>query len=91
MSNFFAEFTQKRVLLSVNGIYKHRASQAAPAIHATVSKDYFVVNAKAAFFIWQSKLSVFVQADNLSDVKYSDLLGAQMPGRWFMGGLSLRL
>ena len=89
MTNFFAEYSYKKLLVSVNGIYKHRSAQAAPAIQAELSRDYFVVNAKAVFFIWKKKLSVFVQADNISDTRYSDLLGSAMPGRWMMGGISL--
>ncbi len=89
MTNFFAEYNYKKIIVSVNGIYKHRSSQSAPAIHAELSRDYFVVNAKAAFFIWKKKLSVFVQVDNISDTKYSDLLGSAMPGRWMMGGINL--
>ncbi|HKZ65647.1 MAG TPA: TonB-dependent receptor, partial [Chitinophagaceae bacterium] len=89
MTNFFAEYNCKRFLLGVNGIYKHRASQEAPAIHAELSRDYFVVNAKAAFFIWKKRLSIFVQVDNITDTKYSDLLGSAMPQRWTMSGVNL--
>ncbi len=90
MTNFFAEYSYRKITFSINGIYKHRSPQAAPAIQAQLTKDYFVMNAKAAFFICQNKASLFVQADNLSDVKYSDLLGAIMPGRWIMGGVNIK-
>lgn len=89
MTNFFAEYSYKKIVLGVNGIYKHRSSQVAPAIQAELSRDYFVVNAKAAFFIWEKKLSVFAQVDNITDTNYSDLLGSAMPGRWMMGGIKL--
>ena len=88
MTNFFAEYTCKRILLSVNGIYKHRSPQKAPAIHAELSGDYVVVNAKAAFFIWKKHLSVFTQVNNITDEQFSDLLGSVMPGRWLMGGMN---
>ena len=88
MTNFFAEYTCKRILLSVNGIYKHRSPQKAPAIHAELSGDYVVVNAKAAFFIWKKHLSVFTQVNNITDEQFSDLLGSVMPGRWLMGGVN---
>jgi iron complex outermembrane receptor protein len=88
MTNFFAEFTCKRILVSMNGIYKHRLRQTAPAIHAELSGDYFVVNAKAAFFIWKKHLSAFTQINNITNEKYSDLLGAVMPGRWVTGGIN---
>lgn len=88
MTNFFVEYTFSRFLISVNGVYKERAAQAAPAIHAVVEKDYFVFNAKAAFYTWERKLNIFVRIDNIADTRYSDLLGAPMPGRWLTGGIN---
>ena len=88
MSNFFIEYTFSRFLLSVNGIYKERTRQEAAAIHAIVEKDYFVFNAKAAFYTWEQKLNIFVRVDNISNTRYSDLLGAAMPGRWLTGGIN---
>ncbi len=88
MSNFFVEYTYHRFLVSVNGIYKERALQEAPAIHAVVEKDYFVFNARAAFYTWEQKMNIFVRVDNITNTRYSDLLGAQMPGRWLTGGIN---
>jgi iron complex outermembrane receptor protein len=88
MTNFFVEYTFSRFLISVSGIYKDRAAQQAPAIHAELEKDYFVFNARAAFYTWQRKLNIFVRVDNIADTRYSDLLGAQMPGRWLTGGIN---
>lgn len=88
MSNFFVEYAFDRFLISVNGIYKEREVQAAPAIHAVVTKDYFVLNAKAAFYAWERKMNIFVRLDNITDKRYSDLLGSPMPGRWFTGGIN---
>ncbi|GAB4091794.1 TonB-dependent receptor plug domain-containing protein [Flaviaesturariibacter terrae] len=84
-------FTSRRVELAVTGIYKERAAaQEAPAIKASLSKDYFVLNGKAQFFVLPARLGVFVQADNLLDKTYSDLLGAQMPGRWIQAGAQFK-
>jgi iron complex outermembrane receptor protein len=33
----------------------------------------------------------FVQALNLTNQSYSDLLGARMPGRWLSGGFQIAL
>lgn len=91
-ANFNVQYTQKRFALSVNGLYKSRQSQklASPAI-AKVSADYIVLNAKAEAFVWQNKASVFVEVDNVLDRNYTDLLGAQMPGRWLMSGIKISL
>jgi len=88
MTNFFIEYTFNRFLIGVNGVYKDRAFQEATAIHAMVDKDYFVFNARAAFYTWEHKLNIFVRVDNISNTRYSDLLGAQMPGRWLTGGIN---
>jgi iron complex outermembrane receptor protein len=32
-----------------------------------------------------------VEADNVFDKNYADLLGSQMPGRWLMGGIKISL
>jgi iron complex outermembrane receptor protein len=32
----------------------------------------------------------YLQADNLLDKKYADILGPQMPGRWISAGIRLQ-
>jgi iron complex outermembrane receptor protein len=72
-------------------LYKNRTPQFSSPIKATVTKDYFLLNAKAEGFLIKQKLSLFVEVDNVFDRTYSDLLGTPMPGRWVMGGLKLSL
>ena len=83
-------YSNKLGSLGINGLYKLRKTQSANAIDATISKDYFVMNAKLEGSIIKNQFSVFLQADNVFDRNYSDLLGSQMPGRWLMGGLKVR-
>jgi iron complex outermembrane receptor protein len=91
LANFNLNYTTSRFGLSVNGIYKSRQPKKAtsPAI-AVVSSDYLVLNAKADMFI-NRNLGAFVEVDNIADRQYTDLLGAQMPGRWLMGGIKISL
>jgi vitamin B12 transporter len=89
LTNFTASYSTSWWSLSTSGLYKERNEQAATAIKAEVTKDYFVWNVKAEAFVIRQKLSLFAQVDNLLDRTYSDLLGAQMPGRWFMAGAKL--
>jgi len=79
-------YSNRFFAINVNGLYKSRNAQSAPAIQAYVSKDYFVCNVKAEGFLFAKKISLFMQANNLFNRQYSDLLGARMPGRWMMGG-----
>lgn len=92
LTNFIAVYNQKRFSVSVNGLYKKRASQAGPSpVIAKVSTDYFLLNAKAEAFLVPNKWSAFVEVDNIGNSRYTDLLGAQMPGRWLMGGIKISL
>ncbi len=90
LTNCTLLYTDKRFSASVNGLYKSRETRVAPAINAAISKDYFVMNCRADYFVLQN-VGVYIQADNVFNKTYSDLLGAVMPGRWLMGGLKFRL
>ena len=87
LTNFSAIYQHSAFSFSINGVYKIRAAREASAIEASISRSYFVLNARAEYAFYSRKLAVFIQADNAFDTKYSDLLGSRMPGRWLMGGL----
>jgi vitamin B12 transporter len=91
LANFNIRYTVNRFTCSISGLYKQRTAQTATAINADISKDYFVLNAQVQAFVYKNKVSVFTQADNLFNQRYSDLLGSQMPGRWLMGGFKVIL
>jgi iron complex outermembrane receptor protein len=75
---------------TINGIYKVRSARSVTAFK-DVNKEYFLLNTKAGYFIIKDKLAVFAEADNVFNTSYIDLSGAQMPGRWLMGGITLKL
>jgi iron complex outermembrane receptor protein len=77
--------------LSGNAIYKIRTAASSSAIGAELSDNYFLLNAKFQVFVLQQKLGCYLQADNLFNTSYSDLLGAVMPGRWVSAGIQLNL
>ena len=91
LTNFSFRYRLRRLAFTLNGLYKSRAAQSAPVNIAKIDQDYFVMNLKAEVFAWKNKLAVFVQADNVFDSNYADLLGARMPGRWLMGGIKISL
>ncbi len=86
LTNFSIIYSAPRFSISTTGLYKNRKPQVASAINASLSKNYFVLNAKAEVFPFKNKLGFFVQTDNIFDQQYSDLLGAQMPGKWLQFG-----
>jgi len=87
LTNFSVLYQYSGFSLSFTGLYKTRAVQEATALQTSVSKQYFIVNARAEYAFLRKTLAVFAQVDNAFDKSYSDLLGAQMPGRWLTGGL----
>jgi iron complex outermembrane receptor protein len=91
LTNFNLRYAIDWFSISFNGLYKARNEQASLPINASISKDYFVLNAQMQASLYKNKLSVFTELDNVFDKKYSDLLGSQMPGRWFMGGFKIML
>ncbi len=90
LGNLFFTINSRRIQGSITGLYKQRAQQHASTINASISKDYFILNARAGYKLQRIPLQIFVQADNLLDQRYSDLLGARMPGSWLMAGISLQ-
>lgn len=86
LTNFNLQLSLPRFSISANGLYKQRAAQRADPIKAALSRDYFVLNGKAEVNFLNKKAHLFTQVDNIFDARYSDLLGAQMPGRWLMFG-----
>lgn len=85
--NFSLVFQSHHLTISLNGVYKKRQAQSASLIEASITPDYFVLNAKAEYAFLQKSLHVFAETDNVLNRQYSDLLGATMPGRWLMGGI----
>ncbi|HQR92369.1 MAG: TonB-dependent receptor [Bacteroidetes bacterium 24-39-8] len=77
--------------LSSNAIYKIRNAASSSAIAAELADNYFLLNAKFQVFLHQQKLACYLQADNLFNTSYSDLLGAVMPERWISIGIQLNL
>ena len=89
IGNFNARYRLKKWAVSATGLYKQRDSQKTNGgINATLSSEYFVINGRLELNP-SKKFGIFVQADNITDITYSDLLGAPMPGQWWMGGVKV--
>jgi vitamin B12 transporter len=91
MANFNIQYSNDRFAVSVNGVYKNRNKQEAHAINAQVDENLFILNSKLDVFLLKNRFSAFVEMDNLLDNSCQDLLGSQLPGRWLMGGIKLKL
>ena len=91
LTNFSLQYSFKRFSVGINGLYKERMPNIAPNINVELTKTYFVINATAQVLVYKDKLSIYTQADNIFNRQYSDILGAVMPGSWWMGGLKFSL
>ena len=89
LTNIMLVYSNQYIQLSANGVYKIRATQNAPAINATITPNYFLMNARCEVFVVKKIAGCFIEASNLFNINYSDLLGAQMPGRWIEAGFNL--
>jgi iron complex outermembrane receptor protein len=83
-------YTNRKFSIAGNFVYKQRNAQKATAINATISPNYFLLNAKVSYTPVK-KLNLFIAVNNITDIQYSDLLGSIMPGRWTTGGISVSL
>jgi vitamin B12 transporter len=76
---------------AINGLYKQRNTQFSERLNVSLSKDYTVWNASMDLAIYKKIVLLSVMTTNIFDSKYSDVLGAEMPGRWIMGGVKIKL
>ncbi len=69
-------------------MYKNRDADMAREINQTLTPDYMIWNLKADAYLWKRSFVLSFQVNNLFNQEYSDILGARMPGRWIMGGIT---
>lgn len=72
--------------VGLSGSYIIRSEEFAEAILAEVPETYFLVDLNTSISLGD-KAQVFLNVRNLLDTNYQEILGAQMPGRWFKGGV----
>jgi vitamin B12 transporter len=89
--NFFATYRYKVLGVSINGLFKERNAQPVITGLVPLTRTYFLLNMRVDAYLAKGKASFFVQADNLFDKTYSDILGSVMPNRWVMAGIKLNL
>jgi iron complex outermembrane receptor protein len=76
---------------SIGGLYKKRSAQTSSPLSTTLTPSYFLMNIKLVYTGRENRFAPYLQADNLFNTRYSDLLGAPMPGRWLSGGFQVTL
>ncbi len=71
--------------------YNVRKSESFPQLNSSVPSSVFLSNLKVSFNPERSKFSAYFSVMNLTDVQYQEILGAPMPGRWFIAGLQMKI
>jgi iron complex outermembrane receptor protein len=74
-----------------SGLWKDRKTAFSDAIGMKLSPMYAVLNGVIGFSFLKNKLQVELEVMNIFNVDYQDILGAIMPGRWFIGSLAYTL
>jgi hypothetical protein len=77
-------------MLGWNGLYKERSSETAQAINKELVSNYLLMNALAEWEYPDLPLRFRLQCQNMGNVRYSDIMGAEMPRRWWMIGLHFK-
>ncbi len=77
--------------ISYSSLYKSRMPQQATNLGVEITQKYMLHHVKLEQRLMQKKLGLYIQVENLTNVKYSDLLGSIMPGRWWSGGMIFNL
>ncbi len=74
--------------LGIQGLYRERDEASAAAIGADLTPRFMVWHVQAQVWVWKKSVSLQGQVFNVLNEQYADLLGAQMPGRWWTLGLA---
>ncbi|KPL13991.1 MAG: hypothetical protein AMS26_12375 [Bacteroides sp. SM23_62] len=74
--------------LQILTMYKSRNAEVAREINQALTPDFMIWNLKVDAYLWRRKLVLTYQVNNLFNRDYADILGAIMPGRWMMGGIT---
>lgn len=65
-----------------------RKRESISSINGRIQSDYFLSHLKVeAMPFSKNRISFYMKVHNLLDTDYQEILGAQMPGRWVMGGI----
>lgn len=86
--------TRKAFELMISNQYRWRAT--APTAEtatrvAGASQEFWIANARLTYKPLKGLIQVFAQVENLGDLTYRDVLGAQMPRRWTSVGFRINL
>ncbi|HCD51940.1 MAG TPA: hypothetical protein DEQ34_05810 [Balneolaceae bacterium] len=81
-------YSSKYFGLTSTSSYIQRNKEVLSSIGGAIDADYFVSHIKLTVHPTGRKdLQLYTKIHNILNTKYQEYLGAQMPGRWIMGGI----
>lgn len=86
-----ASVSHKHFQAGIQGLYRERNAENAAAIGAEITPSFMIWHARAGARILDGRVLIQGNLYNLFNERYADLLGAQMPGRWWTLGAGIRL
>ena len=69
--------------------YIRRDASLVPDIGGDVPSSYYLANARVAYQIKQAEF--YIDARNITNTQYQEILGARLPSRWILGGMKFEL
>ncbi len=75
---------RRQFFLSLNGVWKQRTAETALVINKEISRSYLVMNGNLSWNRSDNRLNLRLQCMNLGNRRYSDIMGAELPRRWWM-------
>lgn len=73
----------------ISGLYKYKLPDTVLSIPVTTN-EYALLNMNVGVNLAKDKLSINVHVDNLFNRRYTEVLGAQQPGRWAYASINYR-
>jgi iron complex outermembrane receptor protein len=75
---------RRQFFLGLNGVWKQRTAETALVINKEISRSYLVMNGNLSWNRSDNRLNLRLQCMNLGNRRYSDIMGAELPRRWWM-------
>jgi iron complex outermembrane receptor protein len=73
--------------LNIGGAYITRNADAIADINGEIKPNYALLNAKFSYTAEGFPVSVYLDVRNILNTQYQEILGANMPQRWILGGI----
>lgn len=77
--------------VGLTALFKDRKTAFSDAIGMELSPTYFVMNGVIGVSVLKNRLHINAEVMNIFNENYQDILGAIMPGRWFIASLAFTI